>query len=816
MASRIKGLTVEINGDVTKLDKALSSADKQLKDLDRSLKDVDRLLKLDPTNTELLAQKQQLLQKSVDTTKERLETLRSAAENVTPDDIGQDKYDALQREIIETEQKLQSLTDKSFELSQNMQKNADISKNAIENLGDAMSKTGEKLQGVGDKLKGAGDKVTGVAKGMAPVSAAAAGVAAGAVAAAKELDAGYDTIITKTGATGEAAEALKDQMDRVFGSIPTDAEKAGIAVGEVNTRFGLTGDALGDLSQQFIEFSEINGTDLNNSIDQVDAIMTKFGLDVEDTQSVLGLMTKAGQDTGISMDTLYAALDKNGAIFKEMGLSLPESINLLAQFEANGVDTSTAMAALKKAQKEAASEGKSLDDVLGEQIESIKNATTETEAMQIATELFGAKGAPEMAQAIREGRINIDDLSASLDSYKTTVQDTYESTLDPWDQLTTTTNNLKVAGADLAGEMLTNLQPTFDAITEKVTALTTWYAGLDEGTKQNIATILLLVAAIAPVLGILGGLIGTIGTIVGAIGTVITVVGGAISTIGAIMGSIQSVSGLITVLGAVLTGPVGIVVAIAAVIAAGVALWKNWDTVKEKAGELKENVAQKWEDLKTAAQQKFDGIKNAISEKWDGIKQAASDKWSQITDAVSNKAQEIHNKVSEKFDNVKNTVSDVVDHIKGLFNFDWSLPDLKLPHIVVGDYIDVPVLGTIPDPRTLSVEWYDKAMDRARVLNSPTVFGAAGGRLLAGGESGNEVVSGEKHLIDLIDSVVRSRTDGMTAVMADVVGILDRYMPQVVTKMDRPVVLDTGATVGGLGDDINSFLGRETERDKYQ
>ena len=216
MASRIKGLTVEINGDVTKLDKALSSADKQLKDLDRSLKDVDRLLKLDPTNTELLAQKQQLLQKSVDTTKERLETLKAAAENVTPDDIGQDKYDALQREIIETEQKLQSLTDRSFELSQNMQKNADISKNAIENLGDAMSKTGEKLQGVGDKLKGAGDKVTGVAKGMAPVSAAA-----------KELDAGYDTIITKTGATGEAAEALQDQMDRVFGSIPTDAEKAG-------------------------------------------------------------------------------------------------------------------------------------------------------------------------------------------------------------------------------------------------------------------------------------------------------------------------------------------------------------------------------------------------------------------------------------------------------------------------------------------------------------------------------------------------------------------------------------------------------------
>ena len=72
-------------------------------------------------------------------------------------------------------------------------------------------------------------------------------------------------------------------MDRVFEDIPTDAEAAGIAIGEVNTRFGLTGDALGDLSKQFIEFAEINGTDLNNSIDSVDAIMTKFGVDTSES-----------------------------------------------------------------------------------------------------------------------------------------------------------------------------------------------------------------------------------------------------------------------------------------------------------------------------------------------------------------------------------------------------------------------------------------------------------------------------------------------------------------------------------------------------
>ena len=107
-----------------------------------------------------------------------------------------------------------------------------------------------------------------------PVTAAITGVAAASVAAAKDMDQGYDTIITKTGATGEALADLTEQMDDVFADLPTDAETAGIAIGEVNTRFELTGDKLEELSKDFIRFAEINGTDLNNSIDSVDAIMT--------------------------------------------------------------------------------------------------------------------------------------------------------------------------------------------------------------------------------------------------------------------------------------------------------------------------------------------------------------------------------------------------------------------------------------------------------------------------------------------------------------------------------------------------------------
>ena len=133
------------------------------------------------------------------------------------------------------------------------------------------------------------------------------------VAAAMELDDGYDTIITKTGATGEALEELNGIADDLFTEMPIEMQDAGTAVGEINT--------LKDLSKQFIEFANINDTDLNNSIGKTDKIMEQYNMDASETGNVLGLLTKKGQETGISVDTLMDSLQKNGATFKEMGLT---------------------------------------------------------------------------------------------------------------------------------------------------------------------------------------------------------------------------------------------------------------------------------------------------------------------------------------------------------------------------------------------------------------------------------------------------------------------------------------------------------------
>ena len=312
-------------------------------------------------------------------------------------------------------------------------------------------------------------------KKMSVVSAGIAAIGAASIAAFKELDEGYDTIVTKTGATGEALEGLTASADNVFGSMPEDMSTVGEAIGEVNTRFHSTGEELESLSTQFIQFSSINGTNVTQSVDQVDKIMKAWNIDTSQTGNLLGLLTSKAQETGISVDKLESYVLDNNSAFKEMGLSLPQAINLMAQFDANGVDSTTALAGLKKALQNATAEGKSMDVALEETIGSIKNAKTDTEALQIATELFGKKGAAEMATAIRENRIDLTSLSSSMSEYGTTVEDTYNGTLDPIDNATIAMNNAKLALSTLATTAQTAAAPVIEKVTTKIQELTKWF-----------------------------------------------------------------------------------------------------------------------------------------------------------------------------------------------------------------------------------------------------------------------------------------------------------------------------------------------------
>lgn len=307
--------------------------------------------------------------------------------------------------------------------------------------------------------------------------------------AAKELDTGYDTIIKKTGATGKQLDTLKKSADNVFGSLPVDMAEVGTAIGEINTRFGLTGDALEKTSQTFLKFANITETDVNTAIGTTSRLLKTYGGDVEDVDNVLGYLADQSQKTGISTDKLMSALDQGGSTLRSMGLNLQQSTRLLAIFEQNGVESTAAMTGLRKAVVNGAKAGKSFDDVMKDAVKDIKGAKTQTEAMSKASELFGTKAAVVMADGIRSGRISLEDLSESIEDYSDVVGTTFEATLDPWDRAKTAMNNLKTAGADLANNALAALAPILERVTKGVQDFSRWFQQLPSGVKVAVAAL---------------------------------------------------------------------------------------------------------------------------------------------------------------------------------------------------------------------------------------------------------------------------------------------------------------------------------------
>lgn len=449
MASKmIKGITVEIGADTTKLDKAINDVDKKTRSFNNELKEVDRIMKQSGESSTLWKQKQELLTKALEESKKKLELLEKSQEQVNEQfrkgEIGEEQYRAFQREL----EKARGQVGKY----ENDLKDAD---EKVKDLGKDSKNTGDDVEGMGEKAEKSGGKFDSLKVAVGNlISEGFVKLASAAKEAYAEIDEGYDTIVTKTGATGESLKELQGVADNVFTSLPMEMSDVGTAVGEVNTRFGSTGEQLEDLSEIFLKYAKINSTDVNSSIDEVSAAMKSFGVDASEAADVLGVLTDVSQKTGINTSQLESLLSSNAATFKEMDLSIAEAAQLLGQFEINGVDTSTALTALKKAQQNATASNQTMNEALSASIDSIKNAESETEALQIATELFGKKGAAEMTQAIREGRFTVNDFSKDMTGMRQTVEKTFDATQSAPEEMKKSLNALKLELANIANKVL--------------------------------------------------------------------------------------------------------------------------------------------------------------------------------------------------------------------------------------------------------------------------------------------------------------------------------------------------------------------------
>lgn len=592
--TRIAGITIELNGDSSKLVDSLKKVDKQLSATQDNLRDINKLLKLDPGNTELLTQKQKNLEDAIKGTKERLDTLKDAQK----DDMPVEQQEALKREIIDTEQKLESL-EKEYK--------------------DFGSVGKQQIKAVQAQMKEVGKKLTDFGKAWTThVTAPIVAVGGLSYKAFTEVDEGMDTIIKKTGATGKALDEMETIMKRLVTSIPTDFKTAGEAVGEVNTRFNLTGDALEQLSGKFIKFAALNETDVSSAIDSVQAAMAAFNVDTSRAGQVLDIMNKAAKDTGIPVDRLSASLLTNGAALKEMGFSINEASMFLAGLEKSGVDSSTVMAGLKKALANATKEGKPMSEAMAEVQASIAGAKDSTEAAQIATELFGSKAGPAIAQAVQEGKLSFEDLALSMDEYGGNIESTFEATLDPADRFNTAMNTLKLLGAEIAETVMPILSEAMESIRDVVQQLREKWDGLNDEQKAVVLKIIGIVAAIGPLSA--------------ALGAVITF----------------------------LSGPGGIVAAIGLVIAAGVWLVNHWDEVKKAAEELWKKISDWFADMGKKAGELWESIKKFFTDGWEKIKnidwaKLGADIWA----AIKKPFESVGTWFKEKFDLAREWVESI-------------------------------------------------------------------------------------------------------------------------------------------------------------
>ena len=605
MAGNIKGIKIEIDGDTQPLQKALKNVNKAATDASQELKQIDKALKFDTGNVTLLTQKQEVLQKQVATTKEKLETLRQAQSQVEQQfkngDIGADQYRAFQREVETTKNVLKGYEGKLANVNQALAENgsatqnnknqlkelqneqkqlasenekvvssfklqesqlganaseadklalaekrigaqSDIVARQIENLEKQLALTKQEygensaeankmetqlnqaktaysnlsqemsnLGNAGKQASGSLSETNNLLKAellnqfsekLSDISQKLVDFGKSALEAFRQVDEGMDIIVTKTGAGGKALEDMQKIANDIATELPTDFSTVGNAVGEVNTQFQLTGEALKNASEDVIKFSEINGSDVTNATIQSKQALEAYGLSVENLSAVLDSTTFVAQATGVSVDDLMKKATDGAPQIKLLGLSFEEAVTLIGQLEQHGVDSSAALSGLTKAAGAYAKKGKSMTEGLKETIDSIKNSKSETEALSTAMEIFGAKKAPQMVDAIKRGALSFEELGYTSQVSAGLVSSTYESTLDPIDKFKTAQNSATLAMSELGAAIAEVLAPVFEMLGNIVKGFAEWFGGLPGPIKEFVVvmgTVVAIVGVIVPI-----------------------------------------------------------------------------------------------------------------------------------------------------------------------------------------------------------------------------------------------------------------------------------------------------------------------------
>lgn len=656
MGGTIKGITVEIGGDTTKLGTALKGVNASTKSLQNELRGVNTLLKMDPGNVTLLQQKQDLLNKSIGETKDKLNTLKETQSQVQEQfdkgEITEEQYRDFQREIVATEERLKSLEKEA------------------KNFGSVHS---QQIAAAGEKMIDYGDKITDAGKKMSKVSGVIVGVGAAAVKTTADFDGAMSNVQAISGATGDEFTKLRDKAIEMGSKTKFSASESADALTYMAMAGWKSEEMLVGI-EGIMNAAAATGTDLAMTSDIITDALTAFGMGANESSRMADVLAKTSNSANTNIEMLGETFQYAAPVCGTLGISLEDCAVAAGLMGNSGIKASQAGTAIRKGLLNLASPTKSVAAAMEQYniklienedgsinlMKTMQNMRTQlgglSEAEQTAaiSAIAGKNAVSGWAAIVNASEKDFNTLTAAIADSKDAAKEAADIQLD---NLKGQITILKSTLEGIAIQIGDILMPTIRAIVEKIQDWTTKFSALDEGTKKIIVVIASIIAAIGPMLLI-------VGKVVSSIGSILTYAPKIVSAVKSVMGVVSKLGGFLAAHPAV-----AIIAAIAAVIAIVISLYKNCEPFREFVDNLWEKIKAFFKDVGEwfkSVGEWFKGLWESISEFFEKVKLF-------FTETIPNTVSEFWNKVKIFFtETIPNAVNAFIEKIKTFFTENWK------------------------------------------------------------------------------------------------------------------------------------------------
>lgn len=519
MANDIKGITVKIGADTTDLSKAMSSANRSISTTQKQLNEVQKALKLDPSNTELLAQKYRLLMEKADETRKKLQTLKDAQSQVEEQyrngEIDQGKYDAFRRELITTENQLKELE-------------KDVARSNVT------------INSFGEKMKETGGKLTAAGKTIMPLSAAVAGIGTAAAVSAVNFEDAMAKVSTITDTTEVPLDSLRSQILELSSQTGISANEIADNVYNAISAGQKTGDAVNFVTKS-TKLAKAGFADAGSALDVLTTILNAYGMEASEVTNVSDMLIQTQNLGKTTVAELSSSMGKVIPTANAYHVQLDQLCTGYAKMTANGVATAESTTYMNSMLNELGKSGTTVSDILKEKTgksfaELMENGASLADVLSILKDSADEQNLSfgDLWSSAEAGKAGLILLGDSADDFNATLAQMRESTgaaESAFEKLQTNSskinkavNAVKNTFIILGGVILDTFSPAINAVTISIQRLCEWVSSLPTGIQTVIVVIGTLIAATGPLLVVLGTLMTSIGSLAPLFSTAVTAI----------------------------------------------------------------------------------------------------------------------------------------------------------------------------------------------------------------------------------------------------------------------------------------------------